>query len=54
MNQACKLGEDIARGFETLITERAYFALKKRNDCIFLKRIHKEVPFTFYKVLISK
>jgi class 3 adenylate cyclase len=54
MNRACKLGEDIAKGFETLITERAYDALKGRNDCIFLKRKHEQIPFTFYKVSISK
>jgi class 3 adenylate cyclase len=54
MNRACKLGEDIASGTETLITERTYDALKERKDCKFLKRIHEEIPFTFYKVLMSK
>jgi class 3 adenylate cyclase len=54
MNRACKLGEDIARGFETLITERAYGALKERRDCIFLKRIHEKIPFSFYEVRTEK
>lgn len=32
MNRASKLGEDIARGNETLITERAYEAVADRKD----------------------
>jgi class 3 adenylate cyclase len=54
MNRACKLGEDIARGFETLITECAYDALKERNDSKFEKRIHEEIPFPFYEVRRGK
>jgi class 3 adenylate cyclase len=50
MNQASKLGEDTARGAETLITEGAFEALKRRDDCTFLKQIHEEIPFTFYEV----
>jgi len=51
MNRASKLGEDIAKGSETLITERVYDALKERNDCIFRRRIHEEIPFPFYEAL---
>ena len=54
MNQASKLGEDIARGAETLITECAYEALKKRDDCTFQKRIHEDIPFVFYEVMPVK
>jgi len=53
MNQASILGEDIARGAETLITESAYELLKKRDDCTFVKRIHEEIPFPFYEVLLG-
>lgn len=53
MNKASKLGEDIARGSETLITECAYEVLKKRDDCTFLKRIHEEITFPFYEVLLG-
>jgi len=54
MNQASKLGEDIAKGTETLITERAYEALKERNDCVFQKRTHNRVPFHYYQVSKQK
>jgi len=53
MNRASKLGEDIARGSETLITERAYDVLKARKDCLFGKRIHEKIPFSFYEVYRS-
>ena len=53
MNQASMLGEDIARGSETLITECAYDVLKERKDCIFRNRIHEEIPFSFYEVYRS-
>jgi class 3 adenylate cyclase len=51
MNQTSKLAEDIARGAETLITERAYEVLKKSENFTFKRRIHEELPFTFYEVL---
>jgi class 3 adenylate cyclase len=38
MNLACKLGEDVAEGGETLLTERAYKALKRRKGTRFEKR----------------
>jgi class 3 adenylate cyclase len=50
MNRASKLGEDIAKASETLITERVYRVLKERNDCTFRKRTHEEIPFPFYEV----
>ena len=53
VNASSKLGEDIARGAETLITECAYEVLKKRDDCTFQKRIHEEIPFPFYEVLLG-
>jgi len=53
MNRASKLGEDIARGEEILLTEQAFEVLKKRKDCIFRKRICEEIPFTFYEVLLE-
>jgi class 3 adenylate cyclase len=52
MNRTSKLGEDIARGEETLLTENAFQVLNKRDDCIFKKRIYEEIPFTFYEVLL--
>jgi class 3 adenylate cyclase len=54
MNRACKLGEDIARGSETLITEHAYDILEARTDCIFLKRTHEEIRFPFYEVVMKE
>lgn len=54
MNRASKLGEDIARAAETLITERVYEELKDRNDCTFRKRNHEEIPFPFYEVFSNK
>ncbi len=54
MNRACKLGEDIAKGTETLVTECAYDFLKERIDCKFQKQIHDQIPFPFYQVLIGK
>ncbi|MFC1824876.1 adenylate/guanylate cyclase domain-containing protein [Thermodesulfobacteriota bacterium] len=53
MNQASKLGEDIARGAETLVTEGAFEVLKERDDCTFRKQIHEEIPFPFYEVLLG-
>lgn len=54
MNRACKLGEDIAQGTETLVTECTYDFLKERIDCKFQKQIHEQIPFPFYQVLIGK
>ena len=35
MNRASKLGEDTARGNETLVTANVYFALRNRSDVLF-------------------
>ena len=35
MNRASKLGEDTARGNETLVTSNVYFALRNRSDVLF-------------------
>ncbi len=50
MNMASKLGEDTARGGETLITGNAYEALKHRADCRFETRRSDELTFPFYAV----
>jgi adenylate cyclase len=54
MNRASKLGEDIAKGSETLITENVYKEVKERNDLIFHLQTHDEVPFPFYTVVKKK
>ncbi len=49
MNQTSKLGEDVARGGETLITEGFYNAVKSRSDVSYVPRIHEDLPFRFYR-----
>jgi class 3 adenylate cyclase len=49
MNRASKLGEDIARANETLVTERTFDALKKRSDIRFDKQHSDDQLFLFYK-----
>jgi class 3 adenylate cyclase len=49
MNKASKLGEDIARARETLITEQAYQALSGRNDVIFEPQEQDDQLFPFYR-----
>lgn len=49
MNRASKLGEDIARGNETLITERAYAALAEREDVHFEFQDQDDLLFPFYR-----
>jgi class 3 adenylate cyclase len=51
MNQASKLGKNIARSAETLITERVYSFLRDHKDCTFIKRMEKNLPFVFYEVV---
>jgi class 3 adenylate cyclase len=50
MNRAAKLGEDIARGNETLITERAYEAVRRRDDLAFERQDQDDLPFPFYRI----
>lgn len=48
MNRASKLGEDTARGYETLLTEQFHQAVQGRKDCVFERRVDEELPFPFY------
>jgi adenylate cyclase len=50
MNRASKLGEDIARGNETLITERTYGAVADRKDLAFERQDQDDLLFPFYRV----
>lgn len=50
MNRAAKLGEDIARGFETLVTQNAYEALRDRDDVHFGPQQHADLPFSYFRV----
>lgn len=51
MNRASKLGEDIARANETLVTERTFEALKMRPDIRFDKQHSDDQLFLFYKAV---
>ena len=51
MNQASKLGEDIARANETLLTQRAYIALNKRTDIKFDLQDSDDQLFPFYRAI---
>lgn len=51
MNQASKLGEDIARANETLITERAYAAMAHRDDIRFESQDQDDQLFPFYRAM---
>jgi class 3 adenylate cyclase len=49
MNRASKLGEDIARANEILVTERAYAALANRDDIHFESQNQDDQLFPFYR-----
>jgi len=49
MNRASKLGEDIARGNETLLTERAHAAMANRDDIRFEFQNQDDQLFPFYR-----
>jgi hypothetical protein len=49
MNRASKLGEDIARGNETLITERAHATMAHRADVCFQLQDEDDLLFPFYR-----
>lgn len=51
MNRASKLGEDIARANETLITELAFEALKARTDIKFDLQTSDDQLFPFYRTV---
>ena len=50
MNRASKLGEDIARGRETLVTENVFEALQHRDDLQFERPDTDDMLFSFYRV----
>jgi class 3 adenylate cyclase len=52
MNRASKLGEDISRASETLLTERAYDALKSRRDINFKRQSSDDQLFPFYRATL--
>jgi len=49
MNRASKLGEDIARGAETLVTENVFEALRRRTDVSFERVAADDLPFPYYR-----
>lgn len=51
MNKASKLGEDIARAGETLLTERARAALAHRDDVAFEQQDQDDQLFPFYRAV---
>ena len=51
MNRSSMLGEDIARGSETLVTENAFSALEGRVDVLFESVTHDDMPFPYYRAL---
>ena len=53
MNQASKLGEDIARANETLVTERAYAEMADRNDIQFERQDQDDQLFPFYRASMT-
>lgn len=52
MNRASKLGEDIARADETLLTERAYAAVAHRDDVRFDIQDQDDQLFPFYRATL--
>lgn len=53
MNRASKLGEDIARGQETLITENVFQALRHRDDLVFERQDTDDLLFPFYRAALE-
>lgn len=54
MNKSSKLGEDIARAGETLLTERARAALTHRDDVDFEEQGEDNQLFSFYRAVSRK
>jgi hypothetical protein len=50
MDRASKLGEDIARGNETLVTSNVYFAVRERTDVLFEQLAADDQLFPYYRV----
>ncbi len=53
MNQTSKLGEDTARGGETLVTQNAYDALQGRAEVRFEAELGEELGFRFYRASLK-
>lgn len=53
MNRASKLGEDIGRANETLLTERAYAAVCDREDVRFEAQDQDDQIFPFYRASLA-
>ncbi|MDH4108665.1 MAG: adenylate/guanylate cyclase domain-containing protein [Gammaproteobacteria bacterium] len=53
MNRASKLGEDIARGGEVLLTEKAAAALRARSDLRIEPQSVDDAQFSFFRLLAS-
>ena len=51
MVQASKLGEDIARANEVLLTRSAYEALSHRKDIVFERQAYDDQLFPFYRAI---
>jgi adenylate cyclase len=49
MNRASKLGEDTARGNETLVTSNVYSALRNRSDVLFEQLASDDQLFSYYR-----
>jgi class 3 adenylate cyclase len=49
MNRASKLGEDTARGTETLVTGSVFDALSHRKDVVFEAMSQDDMPFPYYR-----
>lgn len=54
MNRASKLGEDFARGSETLVTENAFAAARHRQDLEFELQGEDDQIFPFYRVVSKR
>jgi len=52
MNRASKLGEDIARANETLLTERTYAAVRTRTDIVFEVQNQDDQLFSYYSAAL--
>jgi len=52
MNRASKLGEDVARGGETLLTENARDAVADRDDLLFERQTGDDLLFPYHRVVV--
>jgi adenylate cyclase len=54
MNRAARLGEDVARGFETLVTANVHEAAGRDDDVRFEPQRQDDVPFPFWRALRAR